>query len=225
MTEDDATATERAADPESEEPATDGTAAEARDDAESPDDLVAEVAAHDEDLADEVAALRDRADDLEATVEERAAEIDDLTDRLKRTQADYQNYKKRAKRQQEEIRERATEDLVERLLDVRDNLARALDQDEDADIRDGVEATLRSFDRVLEEEDVEHIDPEPGAAVDPQRHEVMLRVESDQPADTVAEVYRPGYEMAGTVLQAAQVTVSEGPADGDGSHATEDDAE
>jgi len=36
----------------------------------------------------------------------------------------------------------------------------------------------------------------------------MMQVESDQPDGTVADVYQDGYEMAGKVLQAAQVTVS-----------------
>jgi molecular chaperone GrpE len=37
-----------------------------------------------------------------------------------------------------------------------------------------------------------------------------MRVDADHPEGTVAEVYRPGYEMAGAVLREAQVTVSEG---------------
>ena len=140
---------------------------------------------------------------------ERAAEVEDLEAQLKRKQADFQNYKKRAKQRQEEQEARATEDLVTRLLEVRDNLSRALDQDEEVDIRPGVESTLEEFDRVLDDENVDPIDPAPGDAVDPQRHEVMLRVDSDEPSDTVAEVYRPGYEMGEKVLRPAQVTVSE----------------
>jgi molecular chaperone GrpE len=164
--------------------------------------LVEEVAAHDEELADEVAALDERRRELES-------ERDDLESRLKRTQADFQNYKKRAKKRQDQIRDRATEDLVERLVTVRDDLVRALEQDEDVDIRDGVEATLKEFDRVLEDENVEVIEPQPGDEVDPTRHEVMMRVESDQPAGTVASLYQAGYEMADKVIRAAQVTVSE----------------
>jgi len=140
------------------------------------------------------------------------AEVEDLTERLQSKQADFQNYKQRAKRRQDEIRERATEDLVERMLDVRDNLDRALDEDSgDADgLREGVELTRNEFDRVLDSEGVEEIAPDPGADVDAQRHEVMMRVDSDEPEGTVAELYRSGYEMGGKVLRTAQVTVSDG---------------
>jgi molecular chaperone GrpE len=160
-------------------------------------------------VADELAKLRVKVDALEGEVEELEGERDDLESRLKRKQADFQNYKKRMEKRREEEKARATEDLVTRLFDVRDNLKRALEQDEDADIRDGVEATFRELDRVFEDEGVEVVEPEPGDDVDPQRHEVLMRVESDQPAGTVADVHRPGYEMGGKVLREAQVTVSE----------------
>jgi len=174
------------------------------------EELEARVAdASTEELAREIAVLRERAAAAERELEAHADEIDDLESKLKRKQADFQNYKQRTQRQQEDLQERATEDLVERLLDVRDNLARALSQDDDADIRPGVESTLAEFDRVLGEENLATIEPEPGSEVDPQRHEVMMRVESDQPGDTVAEVFRPGYEMGEKVLRPAQITVSE----------------
>ncbi|MCL7416426.1 MAG: nucleotide exchange factor GrpE [Halalkalicoccus sp.] len=185
------------------------TAPEERDEEEPSADGTTE----DEESADgDLDGRAGRIEELEADLDEREERIDELESRLKRTQADFQNYKKRAKKRQEQLEDRATEDLVTRLLDVRDNLSRAVEEESgDADsLREGVEMTLSEFDRVLEGEDVSRVSPEPGAEVDPQRHEVMMRVESDQPEDSVAEVYTPGYEMAGKVLRPAQVTVSDG---------------
>jgi molecular chaperone GrpE len=184
------------------EAATDGTPDE---------DLIDRVTESDpESTATELAALRARTDDLETELDERDERLDETTEKLKRKQAEFQNYKKRMEKRREEEKQRATEDLVTRLLDVRDNLQRALEQDEDADIRDGVESTLRSFDDVLDKENVDVIEPEPGEEVDPHRHEVLVRVESDQPEDSIAELHRPGYDMAGKVIREAQVTVSDG---------------
>lgn len=209
--------------------AANGTQAEGNGGADGDAELIARVAAVDEELAAEVGDRLERTADLDAELSEMEAELAEKTDRiedlestLKRTKADFQNYKKRAEKRKEQIKERATEDLIERLIDVRDNLVRALEQDDDADIRDGVEATLSTFDRVLEDENVEAIHPDPGTEVDPRVHEVVVRVDGDQPEGRVEDVYRPGYRMAGKVLQAAQVTVSEG---GDGSEAgTDEDA-
>jgi len=161
--------------------------------------LIERVAEYDEELAEAVRA--DRAD-----YEER---IDELEGKLTRKQADFQNFKKRQQKKLEQQQARATESLVEDLLPVRDNLARALEQDEDTGIRGGVEGTLRELDSVLADEGVERIEPEPGQDPDPERHEVLMRVESDRPAGTIEELYRPGYEMGEKVIRTAQVTVSE----------------
>ncbi|KTG11120.1 molecular chaperone GrpE [Haloprofundus marisrubri] len=174
------------------------------------DGLAARAAEYDDDLAADVAALQSRADELESDLDEKDARVEELESGLRRTQADFKNYKKRAQKKQDDIRDRATEDLVARLVGVRDNLLRALDQEESADIRPGVESTLKEFDRVLDDENVEPIEPDAGEPVDPQRHEVMMRVDSDHPEGTVADVYQPGYEMAEKVIRAAQVTVSKG---------------
>ncbi|TYL38977.1 nucleotide exchange factor GrpE [Natronococcus pandeyae] len=165
-----------------------------------------------EDLDERVEEQAETIDELRTELEESEAEVDDLKNRLKRKQADFQNYKKRAKKRQQQMKDRATEDLVERLVGVRDNLKRALEEESgDAEsLRDGVEMTLREFDRVLEDENVSEITPDPGTEVDPQRHEVMMQVDSSEPEGSVADVYTPGYEMGEKVIQNAQVTVSNG---------------
>jgi molecular chaperone GrpE len=92
---------------------------------------------------------------------------------------------------------------------------RALEAEADTvdDLLGGVEMTLKEFDRVMDDEGVDEIAPEPGNDVDPQRHEVMIRTESEHPDGTIAELYQPGYEMADKVLRSARVTVSEGTPD------------
>jgi len=170
----------------------------------------------DEQVAREVAGLRERVAELEDALAEREDELSEregrvkeLEERLKRKQAEFQNYKKRTERRREEERQRATEELVERLLPVRDNLARALDTEAGSDIRDGVESTLRRFDDALDAEGVERIEPAPGEEVDPTSHEVLMRVDSEHPEGHIDEVHRPGYEMGGKVVRTAQVTVAD----------------
>jgi len=203
-------AAEEPTDAETETPAGNGTSPESDVDGETEADAaegesdqegspVERVAEYDEELAEELREER-------SEYEER---IDDLESKLTRKQADFQNFKKRQQKKLEQQQARATESLVEDLLPVRDNLARALEQDGDADIREGVEGTLRELDRVLADQGVERIEPEPGEEPDPERHEVLMRVESDRPVGTIEELYRPGYEMGEKVIRTAQVTVSQ----------------
>lgn len=191
------------------------------DDQTDPEDLIDRAADYDEALAadlESVVERADRHDALEERLEERTAEVEELESKLARKRADFQNYKKRAKKRQEQLEARATEDLVSRLVGVRDDLHRALEEERgDVEaLREGVEMTVREFDRVLDEEGVSEIAPEPGSEVDPQRHEVMVRVDSDEPEGTVDELFTSGYEMGGKVIQSAQVTVSDGSEGNDG---------
>lgn len=163
----------------------------------------------DDELVETARDLGERLATLEAELDETTDELDAITDKLARSRADFQNYKKRTKKQQDEIKQRTTADIISQFTTVRENLIRALDQDEAVNIRPGVESTLTEFDSILEGEGVSIISPPLGDEVDPNRHEVMMRVESDQPAGTIADVYQEGYELNNRVLQAAQVTVSE----------------
>jgi molecular chaperone GrpE len=172
-------------------------------------------------VAQAIATLREERGRLAGALADQRERADDLESRLARKQADFQNYKKRQQERLEEETERATENLVTRLLDVRDSLQRALDQDEGVDIRGGVETTLEQFDEQLARESVEQVEPEPGDPVDPQRHEALATVESEQPENTVADVHRPGYEMADKLLRPAQVTVSDGSGADDQSEGSE----
>ena len=165
-------------------------------------------AVDDEELAGAARDLGERIAELEAELDETNDELDAVTDKLARSRADFQNYKKRNKKKQDRIQEQAAADLVSQFTTVRENLVRALDQDEGANIRPGIESTLEEFDSILEREGVEIISPELGTDVDPTRHEVMMQVESDRPAGTIADVYQAGYALEDRVLQAAQVTVS-----------------
>ncbi|TKX87420.1 nucleotide exchange factor GrpE [Halorubrum sp. SS5] len=203
----DAARTNGTAEATAEEAAAESADGDARHDEEA---LAAAVAEHDEALAREVAALEADLAETREALRERDEEVEELTSKLARVKADFSNYKERAKRKQEEIRERASEALVERIAPVRNDLLRALDQDEGSDLRPGVESTLEKFDDVLADEGVEPIEPAPGEEVDPARHQVMLRVDSDRPEGTIHEVYEPGYEMGDRVLSEAKVTVSTG---------------
>lgn len=174
-------------------------------------DLVEAVADTGADAAAGVAALVERVAELEAERADLEGELESVESQLKRKQADFENYKKRAKREQERVKEQAAADLVERLLEVRDDLARALEDagDDEETIQEGVRMTLSEFDRILDAEGVDRIDVEPGDRVDPEHHEVIARVDGDTEPGTIDEQHRPGYRMHGNVLREAQVTVTD----------------
>lgn len=184
---------------------------------EIPDDLVEQVASHDEALAGAVATALERLDQLADDREALEEEVSDVTGRLKRAHADFENYKKRVERQREEVRNQATDRLVEPLVSIRTDLQRAIDTDAQSvdDLREGVKMTLRDLDNLLDAESIELVSPTPGTDVDPRRHEVMVRIDSDEPAGTIAEVFEPGIRRGDRIVKPAKVAVSEAGEDSD----------
>lgn len=170
------------------------------------------IEAADDRLGEEVATLVEYVGELRASLASANEDIDDLTSRLKRAHADFENYKKRHERRREERRREATRRVIERVVDLRDDLERAVRTEHQSaeDLLEGIKLSLNDLDRLLDAEEVEQIAPSPGDEVDPHHHEVMMRVSSDQPSGTIAEVFQPGYRHGDTVIQEAQVTVSTG---------------
>ncbi|WP_374399152.1 nucleotide exchange factor GrpE [Niveibacterium sp.] len=126
----------------------------------------------------------------------------------------------RAKAETENVRRRAAEDIqkaskfaIEKfateLLPVKDSLEQTLAVANPTleSIREGVELTLRNLARAFERGNLTELDPV-GAKFDPHQHQAMSMVESDQPANTVVQVFQKGYLIEGRVVRPALVAVS-----------------
>lgn len=200
-------------------PSSDGDGDGDPEDAADATEASAEAAAGDEGADDEGEEVPDdRVAALEEELAERDERIEELEGRLKRVQADFENYKKRAERKREEFAQYATVDLISELLGVRDDLERAIDTD--GEVREGVELVVEELDTILEDEGVERVATE--GTTDPEEHEVMMQVDSDEHEEgAIVDVYEPGYRMGDRVIRPARVTVASGETseDGDGEDA------
>ncbi|WP_270374154.1 nucleotide exchange factor GrpE [Marinicauda sp. Alg238-R41] len=167
------------------------------------------------------------------SVEQLEAELDDLRNRLLRAAADAENTRKRAQRDVKDTRDYAITGFARDMLDVADNLSRAvaaMPDDARADAPDsvktlieGVEMTERRLLSTLERHGVKRIDPEPGDSLDPNRHQAAAQIPADQPKGKIAHVMQPGYIIGERTLRAAMVVVSAGPAEGGASSQADGD--
>jgi len=139
-------------------------------------------------------------------------EMADQKDRLLRTAADFDNFRKRAAREKAETWGRAQGDLIQRVLDVIDDLGRVarLDpaQTSAEALHEGVGLVERKFLKVLEGVGLERLDPS-GQAFDPNAHEaVMTTPTPSQDLDgTVAMVFQAGYRLNAMLMRPARVSV------------------
>jgi molecular chaperone GrpE len=102
-----------------------------------------------------------------------------------------------------------TRGVLMRLLDVADDLERALAQldEEETTLASGVRLTHRNFSRVLEQAGVERLESV-GALFDPALHEAIATREGEAKSNTVVEEVSPGYVYRGTLLRPARVVVA-----------------
>lgn len=148
-------------------------------------------------------------------------ERDDLKDNMLRALAETDNVRKRANRQIEEARLYAVEKFARDLLNVSDNLSRALESvpqhsrglmtDAVKTALEGVELTQKELVTVLSRHGVTPIDASPGAAFDPALHQAVTQIPSEHPSGAVAQLFQTGWRIGERTLRAAMVAVSAGP--------------
>jgi molecular chaperone GrpE len=138
------------------------------------------------------------------------AEAAEYRDHLQRLQAEFENYRKRMTRAQERLVDAELQRFVQGLLEVVDEFDLALiaaeRQPDFEAFRKGVELVYAKLAETLRAEGLERIDAE-GKPFDPQEHEAMMQTGDGEGEPTVAEVFRQGYRLRGTVIRPASVRV------------------
>jgi len=138
-------------------------------------------------------------------------EIAELNDKLLRTHAEMDNLRKRTAREVEDARKFAVERFSTALLDVFDNLERALEVEEgnEAGLREGVKLTFDSWHAMMEKFQLNRIDAV-GEKFDPHLHEALSQMPSDEPEGVVIAQHVAGYTLHGRLIRPAKVLVSSG---------------
>jgi molecular chaperone GrpE len=139
-------------------------------------------------------------------------EFESLNDRHLRLAAEFNNFRRRSEQERLGAWSRAQADLVEKFIDVLDDLHRVAELDLSnatvETIMEGIDLVERKFVRMLGDAGVDMVDPA-GEPFDPMSMEAMMRVpaESDVQADTVAQVFQKGYSLKGILIRPARVSV------------------
>lgn len=147
---------------------------------------------------------------LEAQAE--ASEVRELKDKYLRLAAEFDNFRKRAVRERAEVWSRAQADLLQRLVDALDDLARFAHVDPAATdaktIHDGVDMVERKIWKELEAAGVKRLD-QVGVPFDPNLHEAVTTTPAPAPEQdhTVESVVQAGYQLGGALIRPARVVV------------------
>jgi molecular chaperone GrpE len=130
-------------------------------------------------------------------------------------QAETQNVRRRAEKEAADARAYAATGFARDILSVADNLGRGL-QAMPAELRadekmkglvGGLEATGRELDAIFARHGITKI-AAMGEQLDPNRHQAMLEVPSDEPAGTIVQEMQAGYMIKDRLLRPALVGVA-----------------
>jgi molecular chaperone GrpE len=133
-------------------------------------------------------------------------------------QAETQNVRRRLEQEKANAQSYAATAFARDILSVKDNLERALStigEELRGDERlkplvTGIEATGREIDSVFQRHGIVRVESL-GAPLDPNRHQAMLEVPSDDAPGTIVQELQPGYMIKDRLLRPALVGVAKKP--------------
>lgn len=145
------------------------------------------------------------------------SEIAALKDQVLRARAETENVRRRADRDRSEASAYAVTGFARDLLNVGDNLRRALDampEDVAADMKafvEGVEMTERELLNIMERHGITKVNPEVGEKFDHKFHQAMFEVPTeDHVPGSIMQIVAPGYVIKDRLLRPAMVGVAKG---------------
>ena len=150
---------------------------------------------------------------LEEQIRLKDEELANQKDTFLREKAELENFKKRLTKEKEDFVQFANERLLKELVQIEDNLERALEVPNSTleSLKEGVEMIQKQFTAFLKNHRVEPIEAL-GKPFDPNLHEVLNQQESEEHEEnTVIQEYSKGYTLNGRILRSAKVVIAKKP--------------
>jgi len=138
--------------------------------------------------------------------------LEEKLDKVMRAYADADNRAKRAEKERSDALKYGASKMARDLLEVADNMGRALSSISDEQKEDlkeviaGIELTEKNLIQVFERHDIKRVETD--GKFDPNKHEAVTQIPMpDKEAGDIIDVIRQGYIMGERLLRPAQVVV------------------
>jgi molecular chaperone GrpE len=152
-------------------------------------------------------------EELQEQLKEKDLELAEQKGDFLREKADLENFRKRLVKDKEDSVQFANERLLKELVQIDDNLNRALGAPNASleTLKEGIEMIQKQFTTFLKSQKVEPIEAM-GKPFDPSLHEVMTQMESEEHDENIVmQEYSKGYTLNGRILRSAKVVISKKP--------------
>ena len=137
--------------------------------------------------------------------------IEELNDRITRQMAEFDNFRKRTDKEKNAMFETGAKSVIEKILPVVDNFERGLasipEEEKGTPFAEGMEMIYKQLIGELEKMDVRPI-PAVGEEFDPNLHNAVMQVESDEyESGVIAQELQKGYTYRDSVVRHSMVGV------------------
>lgn len=148
---------------------------------------------------------------LEEQLSATEAKLAEMYDAFMRAKAEADNVRRRAQEDVAKAHKFAVESFAEAMVPVKDSLEMALKVETPTieNLKEGVEMTLKQLSAAFEKNRLIEVMPAPGEKLDPNKHQAVAVVPSEQEANTVVAVLQKGYMIADRLLRPAIVTAAQ----------------
>ncbi len=151
---------------------------------------------------------RFKADKKQDALNEKIAELED---KVKRQMAEFDNFRKRTDKEKNAMFETGAKSVIEKILPVVDNFERGLasipEEEKGTPFAEGMEMIYKQLIGELEKMDVRPI-PAVGEEFDPNLHNAVMQVESDEyESGVIAQELQKGYTYRDSVVRHSMVGV------------------
>ncbi|MAI08641.1 MAG: nucleotide exchange factor GrpE [Magnetococcales bacterium] len=148
-------------------------------------------------------------------IEKLTAERDEWKDKSYRLAAEMENLKRRTEKDILDAKKYGVTSFARELLEVQDNLERALTVLEETDVEadkkqamvEGVSMVKTQLSKAFDRAQIKRIEAV-GEKLNPEFHQAVMQVPSDEAAGTVVQEIQPGYMIADRLLRPAMVGVA-----------------
>lgn len=160
-----------------------------------------------EELLEELELKEKELQEVKQALEKQEEETKEYISLSQRLQADFENFKKITDKRNKDLIKFANEDIIKDFLDCYEDFGRALEIENDDDLKEGVELIYNKFKDILTKEGIEEI-PTKGEKFDLNKHEAMIVQKSDDVEnDYIIEELMKGYMYKDKVLKYSKVIV------------------
>lgn len=172
-----------------------------------------EVSSEEEPEEDDKAAKKAKKSRFKADKKQDALneKINELEDKVKRQMAEFDNFRKRTDKEKNAMFETGARSVIEKILPVVDNFERGLasipEEEKGTPFAEGMEMIYKQLIGELEKMEVKPI-PAVGEEFDPNLHNAVMQVESDEyESGVIAQELQRGYTYRDSVVRHSMVAV------------------